>query len=65
MADAPVIHIGENSPEKVAYTLMIDVFNAEKVKFDQRTRALVLDAYAECLEAVKGHRDWRRNPQEY
>ena len=58
MADAPVVHIGQNSPEKIAHDLMISVLNAEKV--EQRTRKLLLDTYAECLWAVRGHRDWQK-----
>jgi hypothetical protein len=50
MADKPVVHIGENSPEHVAYQLMRDVQAAGagyKLSADQ-----LLDLYAECLLAV-------------
>lgn len=60
MADA-VVHIGANSPEKVAHTFMTEVFNAEASQSGpKRTRKQILDTYAECLAAVKGHRDWTK-----
>ena len=56
MADAaPVVHIGENSPERVAYVLQRDVLNVEKYK--PRTREYILDSYAECIHAVRGLRN--------
>jgi hypothetical protein len=58
MADAPVVHIGENSPEKIAYALMVDVFNAERIKHENRNKQIILDTYAECLDAVRGVRNW-------
>lgn len=60
MADAPVVHIGENSPEHVAHDLMIGVLNAENISREQRTRKLMLDTYAECLDAVRGLRNWEK-----
>ena len=51
MADAPVVHIGENSAEYVAYRLMKDIQNATeafKLPADQ-----LLDLYGACLMAVK------------
>jgi hypothetical protein len=54
MADAPVVHIGENSPEQVAYKLYRDIRLEEKKS--NADRKYVLDTYAECLEAVRGHR---------
>jgi hypothetical protein len=65
MADAtPVVHIGENSPEHVAYKLLSSVAFAEgKSVFglfaskDPADRKWILDSYAECLEATKGLRD--------
>lgn len=53
MADKAVVHIGENSPEKIAYLLMIDVMNAEKT---QRSKKTIMDTYSECLDAVRGSR---------
>jgi hypothetical protein len=55
MADDTVVHIGENSPEKVAFDLMVAVLNAERA---ERSRKTMLDTYAECLWAVKGHRPY-------
>ena len=66
--DAPIVRIGENSPEEVAYKLLQHVAKAENVVFNQpspaaksrgvkpATRKWILDAYAECLEAVRGQR---------
>lgn len=65
MADT-VVHIGENSPEYVAYQLMQLIFQAEEKHggrgggLDRRT---VIDTYAECLSAVRnpaGHLAARR-----
>jgi hypothetical protein len=50
MADKPVVHIGENSPEHVAYLLMRDVFQLES--HQNMNRKTYLDTYAECLLAV-------------
>lgn len=51
MADAPAVHIGENSPEGVAYKLMLSLAQA-----DANTRKEALELYAECLDAVRGIR---------
>jgi len=56
MADETVVHIGENSPERIAYMLMVDVMTAEKKTVDNSDRQLILDTYAECLAAAKGYR---------
>jgi len=61
MADAPVVHIGENSPEQVAYKLLRDIAQLEKRSlFHGETgsadRQWLLDTYAECLEATMGNR---------
>jgi hypothetical protein len=61
MADKSVVHIGENSPEQVAYKLLSDVMAAEKrttntydIPGDWKTadRAYILDTYAECHQAI-------------
>jgi hypothetical protein len=64
MADAPVVHIGENSPEQVAYRLLRDIAFVEKRALNQmdanRTgttpadRAWILDTYRQCLRTVRG-----------
>ncbi len=60
MADEAVVHIGENSPEHVAYRLLKDVAWAEEMatEYDRfkGDRKWILNTYAECLEAVKGGR---------
>jgi hypothetical protein len=60
MSDAPVVHIGENSPEEVAYKLLKTVAANEgkSLLSSTSTRATadkkwLLDTYAECLLAVK------------
>ena len=63
MADAPVVHMGENSPEHVAMKLLVSIAGLE----DRRVHGLyggsvpadrkwLLDTYAQCLEATKGFR---------
>jgi len=50
MADATVVHIGENSPEYVALLLFRETRVLEGVL---TTRKQVLDLYAECLHVVQ------------
>jgi len=57
MADAPVVHIGQNSPEEVAYKLAHRILVEEKKPF---TRAYLLDLFAECFDAVRGGRNWKQ-----
>jgi hypothetical protein len=47
MADQPVVHIGENSPEAIAYKLFHLLESA-----DETNRKKALDIYAECLKLV-------------
>ena len=55
------VHIGENSPEQVAYKLLHDIGRAEGRRFTQGVagnsantdRKWLLDTYAECLRAVR------------
>lgn len=58
MADKDaVVHIGENSPEGVAYKLYKDIIQREEEIPD---RQFILDLYAECIEAVHRERSVRR-----
>jgi hypothetical protein len=57
MADNSVVHIGENSPEYVAYRLLKDI---ARVEDGSKDRKWILDTFAECLHAAKGYRDWQR-----
>ena len=50
MADK-VVHVGENTPEYVAYLLLGLINVAES--HPKRTRQQILDLYAECLTAVQ------------
>jgi hypothetical protein len=66
MADAaPVVHIGENSPEQVAYKQMLEIANVERKTLHASApssgwtaadRKWILDTYAECLRAATGLR---------
>ena len=57
MADEAVVHIGENSPEQVAYKLTRNIlFNIEQKRWTTTDRITFLDTYAECLQAVMGRR---------
>ena len=61
MADQPVVHIGENSPEQVAFKLMFNIARVEgKVLHrnpedgeETASKEWLLDTYAECLRIVK------------
>ena len=53
MADQPVVHIGGDSPEQVAYKLMKDVAYREKL-YDNFSRDAYLGLYTECFSVVRG-----------
>lgn len=65
MADTAVVHMGENSPEQVAYKLLIHVAATEGYMLrsgptsdgNKPSRQYILDTYAECLRAARGYRD--------
>ena len=46
-----VVHIGENSPEYVAYKLLLDIVRIEGK--ERHSKDEILNLYAECLEVVK------------
>ncbi len=51
-----VVHIGENSPEEVAYKLLQNIASQEKrtlVISTDAERKWLLDTYAECLITVR------------
>ncbi|MCL8000195.1 hypothetical protein M8994_18350 [Brucella sp. 21LCYQ03] len=62
MADKPVVHIGENSPEQIAYNLFKHIVDVEdkRLSTSERypekvaTRQYILETYAEALKAVQG-----------
>jgi hypothetical protein len=63
MAEKPVVvHIGENSPEKIAYDLMLNIANVEGIAIHNNpdrsetkvSREWILDLYSECIKAVNG-----------
>ncbi|MEQ8902388.1 MAG: hypothetical protein RID11_03800 [Roseovarius sp.] len=61
MSDNTVVHIGENSPEHVAFNLMKEIASVEGRELyshgsNPANRKWVLDTYAECLKAVRGFR---------
>jgi len=62
MADnAPVVHIGENSPELIAYKLFNHIVTVENKTLYRSTdskselvdRKWILETYVQCIEAVK------------
>jgi hypothetical protein len=56
MPDSPVVHIGENSPEGVAFKLFTEVVLVEIHNAGQKskmTKKWILDTYAECLMSVR------------
>ena len=65
MADQPVVHIGENSPEQVAFKLMELIARVERKSFfpepsrgdTAADRQWILDTYAECRLAVSRPQD--------
>ncbi len=60
MADRSVVHVGENSPQKVAYDMADKVLiTIEQKSWSKLTRKEYLDTYAECLSAVLDHRSWQ------
>jgi len=64
MAESEAVHIGENSPEEVAFKLLKIIANCESMNMPpyiggNKTapdRNWVLDTYAECLKAATGKR---------
>jgi hypothetical protein len=59
VADAPVVHIGENSPEQVAYKLMRLVAEVEGREHyghgpHPMTREWILKTFDQCLSVVRG-----------
>jgi hypothetical protein len=57
MPDAPIVHIGENSPQHVAYQLFRHIAAVEGKSFnagksEAANRKWILDTYAECLRTV-------------
>jgi hypothetical protein len=64
MSDTTVVHIGENSPEEVAYRLMLDIVRIEDKLLEKSEknpgkvadRKWILDTYAECIRVVRGNR---------
>jgi hypothetical protein len=62
MADETIVHLGDNSPEQVAYKLMREVAAVERItigggdlqpQWTRAGRAWILNTYQECLYAVK------------
>lgn len=62
MTDTSIMHLGENSPEYVAFRLMEKIAASEGRIFTDRPngthqsadRAWILSTYQECLSAVLG-----------
>jgi hypothetical protein len=65
--DTPIVHIGENSPEQVAYKLLQIIASNEEKTLSIGTshkatanRKWLLDTYAECLSTVRNPADSRK-----
>lgn len=66
MTDKTIVHLGENSPEKVAFDLMKLVADIEKKTFHHVSagnhgltvadREWIYKTYAECFNVVRGYR---------
>jgi hypothetical protein len=64
MSEKAAVHIGENSPEQVAFKLLEalariegkSLFQAKDASGNVTDRKWILDAYAECLKATHGLR---------
>ena len=64
MGDTSIVHVGENSPEYVAFRLMEKIAASEGRIFNDRPngtyqsadREWILSTYRECLSAVLGPR---------
>lgn len=59
MADGTIVHIGENSPQQVAFNLMNLIANVEKRENYSHgehpmTRDWILKTYEQCLSVVSG-----------
>ncbi len=66
MADTPAVHMGENSPEQVAYKLMRHIAYNEGLALGPHesgnstaNKQWILDTYAECLHTVQGRRSFK------
>jgi len=60
MADTTTVHIGENSPEQVAFKLLETISHLEGKDVGGKgaskpDRAYVLKLFHECLHVVKGY----------
>lgn len=61
MADKDaVVHIGENSPEQVAYKMAERILiSVEGRSLKDLSRQEYLDAVVECIRALKGNPNWK------
>lgn len=66
MVDRSDLQFGENSPEHVAYRLMVCIADVEGISLSKAgkeklaTRKWILDAYAESLDAVRANRRYNK-----
>jgi len=68
--NALVVHAGENSPEQIAYKLLLTIAENEKKPLHSTgtapttaDRKWLLDTYAECLLAVRNPAGRRPKPK--
>jgi hypothetical protein len=61
MADNTTVHIGENSPEQIAFKLLERISSVEKLSLHSTNsgqaadRKWILSTYFECLQVVRGY----------
>lgn len=59
MSENTVVHIGENSPEQIAYKLMHDIARAEKINLVgsnvNSNREWIIKTFIMCRQAAGGH----------
>lgn len=56
-----VVHLGENSPEQIAYRLMLHIADCEGISvtgldgdgFKPADRKWIMDTYAECIRMIR------------
>jgi|HubBroStandDraft_4_1064222.scaffolds.fasta_scaffold472258_2 hypothetical protein len=49
------VHIQSDSPQRVAYDLMMQINQYDKTPKEKRDEAFFLDRYTRCLRAIRGN----------
>ncbi|MEO9900350.1 hypothetical protein [Nisaea sp.] len=69
MSDTTHLHVGENTQEHIAFKLLEvvasveqkNLFHYEGAPEKTPTREWVLNTFAECLQAARSHRKWKKD----